>query len=228
MDIDRIIKSKLNRKSREGKPFNILYDSFQELISASNHILEDSNFPFSHLLERSIAITAVTAIETYYKDILDIIFRICDPDFFKPVLKEIHKSKYDINELVLMHEKSIHPLELISANQSFQNIESIDAVFSKFLKKSLWGKVIGMQVRIKDNPDNVSAFEASDLDCLSKVFNIRHELVHNPNSKEKIITEEFVNLLQISHYMVFGSNIVITEMINTNMDKSLITNEKQP
>ena len=119
-------------------------------------------------------------------------------------------------------------LELISANQSFQNIESIDAVFSKFLKKSLWGKVIGMQVRIKDHPDNVSAFEASDLDGLSKVFNIRHELVHNPNSKEKIITEEFVNLLQISHYMVFGSNIVITEMINTNMDKSLITNEKQP
>jgi hypothetical protein len=228
MDIDRIIQSKLNRQSREGKPFNILYDSFRELISASNHILEDSSFPYSHLLERSISITAVTAIETYYKDILDIIFRICDPDFFKPVLKEIHKSKYDINELILMHEKSIHPLELIAANQSFQSIETIDSIFSKFLKKSLWGKIIGMQVRIKDNPDSVSAFEASNLEDLRKIFNIRHELVHNPNSKEKIITEEFVILLQTSRYMVFGSNMVITEMINANMDNGLITNEKQP
>lgn len=228
MDIDRIINAKINRKSREGKPFNNLYQAFQELITAANYILEDSDFLFSHLLERSIAITAVTAIETYYKDILDLIFRHCDPNFFKPVLKEIHKSKYDINDLIEMHEKRIHPLELLSANQSFQSVETIDSIFSKFIKKSLWSAVIEMQVRIKDDRDSESGFNASDLDDLRKIFKIRHELVHNPSSKEKIVTEEFVNLLQVSLYMVFGTNIVITNMMMDNKDPNLTHDKKKP
>ena len=51
------------------------------------------------------------------------------------LLKHIHQNKYDINELVDMHVNMIHPCELVTNGLSFQNIESIERVFSKFLKK---------------------------------------------------------------------------------------------
>ncbi|MDD9723821.1 hypothetical protein PVW51_24295, partial [Sulfitobacter sp. PR48] len=51
----------------------------------------------------------------------------------KEPLKHIHQNKYDINELVDMHVNMIHPCELVTNGLSFQNIESIERVFSKFL-----------------------------------------------------------------------------------------------
>ena len=41
------------------------------------------------LLEKQSVITMITASEVYFRDMLDGIFRVCKPEAFRPVLKEI-------------------------------------------------------------------------------------------------------------------------------------------
>ena len=60
---------------------------------------------------------------------LDAIFRQCDPAFFIPKLKDIHNYKYNIEDLIDIYKRQIHPLELVSSDASFQSIEKIDKVF---------------------------------------------------------------------------------------------------
>ncbi|MBB97750.1 MAG: hypothetical protein CML68_24520 [Rhodobacteraceae bacterium] len=94
----------------------------------------------SKLLERSVVITFVTHVEVYFRDMLDAIFRQCSPNFFVPKLKHIHNIKYDIEDLIEIYKRQIHPLELVSSEVSFQNTDKIEKVFSKFLGKSVWGE----------------------------------------------------------------------------------------
>ena len=65
------------------------------------------------LLEKQSVITMITASEVYFRDMLDGIFRVCKPEAFRPVLKEIYKSKHDIDDLLDFHVRRVHPLELI-------------------------------------------------------------------------------------------------------------------
>ena len=133
------------------------------------------------LLERSAVITTVTSIEVYYKDMLALIFKNCAPEFFEPHLKQLHSEKFDIADLIDFHKHNVHPLDVVLASQSFLNIERIDRVFSKFLPKGgLWKTVNGMRIRLKDKPETESTFEESSLMKLKKLFDLRHELVHDP------------------------------------------------
>lgn len=226
MDIDRIIQSRKNRKTREGRPLEVFLESFKELRAATDYLLTETEVPFHRLMERAVVVGAVTAVETYYKDILEMIFKTCSPEFIKPVLRDIHRTKYDIDDLVLMHENSVHPLELIVTNQSFQNADTIEAVFTKYIRKSLWGTVIGMKVRIKDEPETEEEFDHSSLDALKKLFEIRHEIVHNPAYQRLIINDDFHTTLLGAMFIVFGSNLVLTNLIVENCDPELQTTKK--
>jgi len=221
MKFEKVIQGRLARKSREARPFSSAFAVLNELLPAIEHLLEEDNPQFQSILERSIPIVAVTTIETYYRDMLDLIFRTCSPDFMKPALKEIHRNKYDIDELILMHEKSIHPLELIVSNQSFQNIDVIDSVFSKFLKKGLWKSIVGMEIRVKDKPDTETKFTSDMLKELNNLFNLRHELVHNPDNNRKIITREFHESLASAFHMLLGSDLILGGMISEHIDPDL-------
>jgi len=220
MDISRILQSRVNRKTRLGKPFSVFRDSFSECHEAANSVVDGSTSKFTHLLERSVVITMVTAIEVYYKDVLDGIFHICSPDFFEPHLKRIHSTKYDIVDLIKLYKKQIHPLELISANQSFQNVDTINGVFSEFLGGSLWGAVIGMEVRVKEEPEKNGSFSHEDLDALKGLFLLRHELVHNP-SKHSFLTQQVIDNAVHASWLVFGSDIVLMKMISDHQDPTL-------
>lgn len=220
MNIDRVLKSRSNRKERQERPFSIFYQSFTECKKAGDSILNDSVPEFKSLLERSIIITMVTAIEVYFKDVLDGIFRYCTPDFFELHLKKIHSTKYDINDLLLMYKKQIHPLELISDNQSFQNTDTIEAVFSKFLGKSLWGAVMEMEVRVADEHEKNGNFSHKDLDALKSLFSLRHELVHNPSNRFTLTKQVMENAIHAS-WLIFGVNIVLMQMMSDNKDPDL-------
>jgi hypothetical protein len=145
MEIERILLARDSRKARSGAPYKVFDVSISECIEAGKFVLDTSTSKHVKLLERSMVITTVSAIEAYYKDVLDGIFRVCSPDFFEPILR------YDISDLVEMHRKRVHPLELIAANQSFQNAEVIDAVFSKFLGKSFGTRCLLCKYGLRTN-----------------------------------------------------------------------------
>jgi len=83
------------------------------------------------LLEKQSVITMITAAEVYFRDMLDGIFRVCRPESFRPVLKEIYKSKHDIDDLLDFHVRRVHPLELVADSFNFQNPAVVASVFDK-------------------------------------------------------------------------------------------------
>lgn len=209
MNISQILQSKRNRAERFGRPFNIFHDSFDQCAKAGQMALGKS-LPdqVSLLVERSAVISTVTAIEVFYKDMLAICFRACKPDYYEPHLKQLHTEKFDIGDLIEFEKNGVHPLDIVLASQSFQNIERIDRVFSKFLPKSgLWGSIIGMKVRLKEHPDNVSKFEGSSLEKMKRLFDLRHELVHDP-VRRSFFTHETLDWMYCSAHLVMGSHLV--------------------
>ena len=158
----------------------------------------------------------VTAVEVYSRDVLDGILRICSPDFFVPHLKRIHTKKYDIAELVEFSRKGIHPLELIAANQSFQNVNSIDSVFSKFLGNSIWKELFDFRIRFTDDPLKTEhTFEETLVADLDRLFNLRHELVHDPKVSVDFDAET-ETLIVSAAYVVFGVDFILMNMIANN------------
>ncbi len=172
---------------------------------------------FSLLLERSIVITAVTAIEVYYRDMLDAMFRHCTPEFLEPKLKHLHSEKYDIIDILDIYRHRIHPVELITSNQSFQNIERIDKVFSNFTDGNFWKIVLNLEVSLDPDfkAENILVLKNEDFKGLQDIFNLRHELVHDP-ARKAFFTYEILQNLEKSQAMVFVSDIVLVRIIENN------------
>lgn len=220
MEIERILQTRANRKTRIGRPFSVFHASFTQCLDAGQSLLADPTCKNAKLLERAVVITMVSAIEVYYKDVLDGIFRVCSPAFFEPHLKRIHATKYDIAELIEFYRNRVNPLELVAANQSFQSAETIDAVFSKFLGKGLWSTVIGMQVRIAGDPETENTFESHLLEDLKNLFALRHELVHDPPQRA-VFSHATMNLITSAGFLLFGSDIVLMKMVAENQDPEI-------
>ncbi len=171
-------------------------------------------------MERAIVICTVTAIEVYFRDMLDAVFRFCNPDFFRPKLRQLHPEKYEIDDLLAVYEHRIHPLELVSWGQSFQDTQRIERVFSKFLGRGFWNEVLSMQVRLAEEKDKVASFESSGLESLQRIFGLRHELVHDP-AKRSFLTPAIRDDIWQSSFMVFGADIVLMRMLQENVDPDL-------
>lgn len=228
MDIKQILQARANRRTRIERPFSNFYETIQQCTSAGELIVSGSLDPkITGLVERSAIISTVTAIEVYYRDILDFIFRYCTPTFFEPHLKHLYPEKFDIGDLLEVYRHELHPLEIVSAAQSFQNSERIDKIFSKFLNnQGLWKSVFQLQVRLKNKPATKSHFSHDELLALKRVFDLRHELVHDP-ARRAFFTENTLNDLWRSSYLIFGSDIVLSQAIQANRDPSL-NDEKTP
>lgn len=222
MDIKQVLQARANRRTRVERPFANFFEMVQQCIAAGDLILSGSIDPkVTTLIERSAVISTVTAIEVYYRDILDFIFRYCTPTFFEPHIKQLFPEKFDISDLLEVYRHQVHPLELVSAAQSFQNADRIDKVFSKFLSRGgLWENVLQLQVRVKDDPATESSFTRDELVALRRVFDLRHELVHDP-ARRSFFTEQTVEDLWAATHMIFGSDIVLTQVIQANRDPAL-------
>ncbi len=227
MDIKQVLQARANRNSRLSRPFLILFDTFEQCTSAANSILEGECDPkFAPILERSAVISAVTSIEVFYRDMLVFLFWHCSPSFFEPHLKAIHPEKYDIVQVLEIIQHEIHPLEIVSSAQSFQNVGQIDKVFSLFIGKNIWSSILELQVRVNKTPENTEAtweevsWSKDDLAGLKSTFDLRHELVHNPARRNFITTEVIDNLWKSAH-MLFGSEIILNKVIEDNKDPKL-------
>ena len=221
MDYKQILQARKNRKTRLARPFKNFFEIFSQCTRAGEAILEGNIAPeFTPLLERSVVISEVTAIEVYYRDMFDFIFRYCSPSFFEPKLKLLHPEKYDIAELVSVYRHQIHPLELVIAAQSFQNVDRIEKVFSKFVDKGLWSSALSLQARVKESPDNIATWSNDDLSGLKATFDLRHELIHDP-ARRSFLTEDVIVKLWQSAHMVFGSDVVLGKVLTENRDPTI-------
>ena len=222
MDIKQVLQARANRRTRVERPFANFFEMVQQCVAAGDLIISGSLDPkITTLIERSAVISTVTAIEVYYRDILDFIFRYCSTTFFEPHLKQLFPEKFDISDLLEVYRHQVHPLELVAAAQSFQNADRIDKVFSKFLSKGgLWENVLQLQVRVKGDPATENSFTRDELVALRRVFDLRHELVHDP-ARRSFFTEQTVEDLWAATHMIFGSDIVLTRVIQANRDPAL-------
>ena len=221
LDHEKLIQARANRRSRAGKPFTTFFEAIKQATGAADAIVSGAFAPeFTPLMERAVVICTVTAVEVYFRDMLDAFFRFCSPDFFRPKLKFLHPDKYEIDDLLAVYEHRIHPLELVSWGQSFQNIQRIDRVFSKLLGSSFWTEVLSMQVRVAEKPETQTSFDHSGLEALQRVFNLRHELVHDP-AKSCFLTAEIRDDIWSCAFMVFGADIVLMRLLQEHADPSV-------
>lgn len=208
MELTEILKVRKNRNTRDARPFKNYAASHNKLFTCLKKIVQERD-EIKEILINSIIIGEVTSIEVYCKDILDAFFKICNPDFYKKTLKDIHKNKYDIDDLIFMHEKSIHPLELISFNQSFQNLSMIDSYFSKVLKIKVIEEIKALKVRKDEKSDIITFDDAEIFEQTDLLFKTRHELVHNPANGMNIKIEDVEKMLFHSMIFIFGLDLIL-------------------
>ena len=220
-NFDEVVSNREIRALRHSRPYQNLREAADQCKGAGKDLLDNATVgAHSTLLERSVVITFVTHVEVYFRDMLDAIFRHCDPDFFVPKLKHIHGVKYDIEELIHIYKRRIHPLELVSSDTSFQNAEKIDKVFSKFLGKSVWGEAISLKIRLKDQPEAEVCFEPEYLDSLKRIFVLRHELVHNPR-QDFTLDEKVLSDLDNADGLLLAVDVVLCRILTEHADPEL-------
>ncbi|TCO73501.1 HEPN domain-containing protein [Rhodovulum euryhalinum] len=225
-DFDEVLSNRETRALRHSRPYRNLRDAVDQCKEAGKDLLENTTAStHSKLLERSVVITFVTHVEVYFRDMLDAIFRQCAPDFFIPKLKNIHNIKYDIEDLIDIYKRQIHPLELVSSDASFQNTDKIDRVFSKFLGKSVWGEAIGLKIRIKDRPETAVCFEPEYLNSLKRIFSLRHELVHNPR-QDFCLNAEVLKDIDSADGLLLAVDVVLCKMLTDHVDPELIKSDE--
>ena len=222
MRVEELLQTRQNRNLRGYKCIDNFIKMSRPCIEMAEKISnKEYEYDTDFLIERSIIITYVSAVEIFYKDYLNLILHVCKKDFVQKNLKEIHQNKYDINDLIQIYKNNINPYELVSGNISFQNIESIDKVFSKFLnKKGLWSSLDGMRIRFDKDDKKQAHFQPEYVNSLKVIFQLRHELVHDP-AKTNFLNQKLINELDNSIFCIIFSDIILNNILNDNIETEI-------
>ncbi|MBD1575664.1 hypothetical protein HC723_04250 [Vibrio sp. S11_S32] len=222
MDINKIIKNREARDSRNSRPIS----AFMELYQATDKALKEvqnlgASIETQETLVKSHVINIVTAVEVYYRDMLDSVFKMCDPSSFENKLKKLHDKSYKIDDLIAMYVNKIHPLELIASNHSFQNTNTIDKVFSIVIEKPFLKQVRHIKWCFKDDPKSESEATQEDILALQDLFEYRHLLIHNPNQSLKASIDVIEDQINSILGVVMASDLVMTQYLNDNIDPEI-------
>lgn len=227
MDINKITKNMKAKKSREAKPLG----AFMDLYNATNSaLLEVSELGASKTTKEALLkghiINTVTAVEVYYRDMLDLVFRLCKPEAFNEKLKKLHDKNYKIDDLIEIYINRVHPLELVASSLSFQNIESIEKIFSTLIGKPFFKQAKQLVWRLADKPENEFQITHEDVKALQEIFEERHQLIHNPSRHFTISEEIIMSKIDSIFGVIMASNIVIMNFINENIDPELLSKNR--
>lgn len=224
MDIVKVTSNKKSRASRARRPIKAFVELYEATDSALKEVVElGASEATIETLVKSHVINVVTAVEVYFRDMLDTIFRLCRAEAFENKIKKLHDKSYKIDDLLAIYVNHIHPLELVADGLSFQNIENIEKTFSILLEKPFFKQTKQIAWRLKDAPETESTIQYSDIENLEGIFQERHLLIHNPNrnlSTSLILTQERINSVL---GVVMASDLVLTNFINENIDPELLS-----
>ncbi len=220
MNIDKIINNSKARESRNRRPFNAFVDLFDATELALKEVSKlGASEATKETLLKSHLINAVTAVEVYYRDILDSVFRLCNPLVFENKLKKLHDHNYKINDLINIYVNRIHPLELVASNLSFQSVKNIDKTFTILLEKPFLKQVKQMKWRLKEKPEIEYEVTHNDIENLQSIFEERHQLIHNPNAHLTTSMYEIKEKMNSISLVIMASDLVLTQFINEHHDK---------
>ena len=227
MNIHKIIKNTEAKKSREAKPLG----AFMDLYNATNSaLLEVSELGASKSTKEALLkghiINTVTAVEVYYRDMLDLVFKLCEPKSYNENLRRLHDKNYKIDEIIELYINKVNPLELISSSLSFQNIESIDKVFSILTGNQFFKQAKQLKWRLTEKPENEFQINNEDLKALQEIFDERHQLIHNPSRNFTVSEEIIISKIDSIFGVIVASNIIITNFINDNIDNKILSKIK--
>ena len=218
MDINKINKNRDARNSRHPRPFATFMDISQATTNAMEEIATlELSVNTKNTLKNNQIINMVTAVEVYFRDMIDAIFRMCDRDVFDSKLRKLHDKNYKIDEVIAIYENKIHPLELISASHSFQNTENINKVFSTLTDDRFIAKLLKLKWKMSGSEDkDAHQLYKQDVDNLQELFEIRHFLIHNPHKTESISQEKFEELINSMYGFIMAADLFFTQFINSN------------
>lgn len=84
MDINKIKSNRLASESRDSRPSNTFRDLFNSTDSALKEVAKlGASETTKETLLKNHLVNLVTAVEVYYRDMLDLVFRLCKPDSFE-------------------------------------------------------------------------------------------------------------------------------------------------
>jgi hypothetical protein len=222
VDIDKIVENRKARDSRDSRPFATFMEMYLATEKAQREVAElGASIETQETILKSHVINIVTAVEVYYRDMLDAIFKMCSPSSFEHKLKKLHDKSYKIDDLIAMYKKSVHPLELIASNHSFQNTNNIDRVFTIITEKPFLKQVRQMKWRLKDKPESESEVTHEDLLALQDLFEYRHTLIHNPNQSLKAPIRDIEKQINSALGVVMASDLIMSQYLNANIDPEL-------
>lgn len=226
IDIEKVKSNNLARESRDRRPIRAFMDLFSATDSALKEVAElGASEATKETLAKSHLINVVTAVEVYYRDMLDLVFKTCKPESFEEKLKKLHDKSYKIDDLIAIYVNRIHPLELVSSNLSFQNINNIEKTFTTLIGTSFFKQAKQLKWRLKDKPEVECEIFHSDFEAMQEVFKERHLLIHNPNrnlSTSLGSTEDRINSIM---GVVIASDLVLMQFINENIDPEILSNK---
>ncbi|OOG24108.1 hypothetical protein B1C78_09275 [Thioalkalivibrio denitrificans] len=218
LDISRILRERKNRSNRLDLPFQNFFPAAEQCADAARAVLDKKvTENLVPLIERAAIIGMVTAVEVYYKDVLNLVFKLYPIENYESQIRRLHARKYDILDLVRIHQNKIDPIEVILSSFSFQSVDAIDNVFSIFTEGGFISGIVGMRIRDKREPEKEVEWTPDMLEGMRRIFNLRHELVHD-QSRHDIITEEIVEDLWNTIAMVIASDFVLPGIIGEKIE----------
>ena len=225
MDITKVSSNTKARKSRDSRPVRAFMDLYSLTDSALKEVSElGATDTTIETLLKSHIINTVTAVEVYYRDILDSVFRLCKLSSFEGKLKKLHDRSYRIDDLIEMYANSIHPLELVANSLNFQNTQSIEKIFTILIGQSFFKQARQLKWRLKEDPYTESEISYADIEALQQVFDERHQLIHNPSKSFLTTASEMDCKMNSVCGVIMASDLVMTQFINDNVDPEVATN----
>jgi len=204
-----------------GRPYLTFHRLYQEVVALSNFNDNGTASPTRWAIEKQSVITIVTAVEVYFRDMLDCIFRLCKPVAFRPYLKQIHPLKYDIDDLIEFHVSRVHPLELIADNCNFQNPDEIAKVFKALIGRPFWDAVLDLHFRLVEQPSLEVKLDQEYFKSLQRTLKLRHEIIHSPDMDRCELSDSERCDIHSIGLLICGCDILLTDFISKNLDEEI-------
>jgi len=220
----RIRKRHINKEKRDIFP----YLNFSKKIDRSERLL--------HLIERRIkdkislkeariqfVISDITAFEVYFMDLFQAtyLFSTCQKEFLDKCEKLVDK-KFDFQELKTIIFGGYELSDLVMEHQNFQNLKSIDKVFSVLIKENFLDSLSERDFIIteedKTDPFRLDKNWYSNLEYYLK---LRHDLIHDFDPKLRISQEEILELhLNLIDVILAVDTVFADEIFKPIVEKS--------
>ena len=109
----------------------------------------------------------------------------------------------------------------MASGLNFQNILSIDKVFSTLVGKPFFKQIKQFKWRLAEKPGDEFEVCHDDLNKLQEFFDLRHQLIHNPNADlmqtSEIVMDKISSILNV----IMASDLVLIQFIDENIDPEI-------